>query len=56
MKKAYFPLLRKAIKQGTLIGLERVDELYITNNEAIIAEITEAILEQIEELYNFEHE
>jgi hypothetical protein len=56
MKKGYFPLLRKAIKQGTLIGLERIEELDINKQEAIIGEITEAILEQIEELYNFEHE
>jgi hypothetical protein len=56
MKSGYFPLLRKAIKQGTFIGLERIEELDITNKEAIIGEITEAILEQIEELYNFEHE
>lgn len=54
MKKSNFPLLRKAIKRGTLIGLERIEELDISKEEAIIWEITEAILEQIEELYNFE--
>jgi hypothetical protein len=37
-------------------GLSRVDDMDITNEDAIIIEIVEAIIEQIEEQYNFEHE
>ena len=56
MKKQSFPLLRKAIKKGVHEGLSRIDDMDITNEDAIIIEIVEAIIEQIEEQYNFEHE
>ena len=41
---------------GVHEGLSRVDDMDITNEDAIIIEIVEAIIEQIEEQYNFEHE
>lgn len=56
MKKQSFPLLRRAIKMGVHEGLSRVDDMGITNEDAIVNEIIEAIIEQIEEQYNHEHE
>jgi hypothetical protein len=56
MKKQSFPLLRRAIKLGVHEGLSRVDDMGITNEDAIVNEIIEAIIEQIEEQYNHEHE
>lgn len=56
MKKQSFPLLRRAIKMGVYEGMSRVDDMGITNEDAIVNEIIEAIIEQIEEQYNFEHE
>lgn len=56
MKQQSFPLLRRAIKMGVYEGLSRIEDMSITNDDAIVREIVEAIIEQIEEQYNFEHE
>jgi hypothetical protein len=52
MKRQSFPLLRRAIKMGVHEGLSRINDLDITNEDAIVIEIVEAIIEQIEEQYN----